>query len=85
MTRTPDKLVDMVAANDKLLKAMIALLALKDENLLDELRVVFRHALHSGSEIGEANAAVWAHIHRELELIAILVEDEGPDAPSGQH
>ncbi|THD59791.1 hypothetical protein [Phenylobacterium sp.] len=87
MARTPDKLTDIVIANDKLLKAMIALLALKDRYLLDELRVVFDH-VHDrdpGNEVGLANRAVWAHIREELNVIADMVGDEAsPDTNLGE-
>lgn len=85
MAQNPDKLANLVLANDKLLKAMVALLAMKDEHLLDELRIVFRHAIQSGSEIGQADEAVWAHIRHEMKVITDLVDEgEGGEEDGGE-
>jgi hypothetical protein len=40
----PDGLETIVRANDRLLKAFLALMAFKDEHLLSELRIVFAAA-----------------------------------------
>lgn len=75
-------ITDIVQANDKLLKALITLLAMRDEHLLDELRTVFGLAALEGSEIGNASAPAWKHIRRELAMIAKLVEgDDDDDEP----
>ena len=91
MAQSPDDLASMVRANDKLLKAMIGLLALKDSNLLDELRMVF--AMPVGGrrfEAGLPDEATWAHLRRELAAITAMVEEaEADDAaaspPAGLH
>jgi hypothetical protein len=63
-------------SNEKLLKALIVLLALKDEGLLDELRTIFTVAAMNGSEIGKADPQVWTEISRRLQVIEALVVDE---------
>jgi hypothetical protein len=70
----------VVASNEKLLKALIALLSIRDEALLDELKTIFTVAAAHGSEIGQADPKVWAEIRRELGLIDQLVygDDERP-------
>ena len=65
-------LATVVGANDKLLKALITLLALRDRELLEELNTVFHLA---GANGDEADAAL-SHIGRELEVIADLVADD---------
>jgi hypothetical protein len=84
MTATPeDTLRNVVNANDKLLKALIALLAVKDEHLLQELQMVFTIAGRTGNKIGEASSATWEHIRKELAMIAALVDSgDGEDGES---
>lgn len=72
----------MVQANDKLLKALVTLLALKDEHLLSELQTVFVIAGRLGNEIGEANEEAWRHLRHELKVIAALVQSEDDDSIS---
>ena len=74
-----DSLLNVVNANDKLLKALIALLAVKDEHLLQELQMVFTVAGRTGNKIGEASSSTWEHIRKELALIAALVDSEDDD------
>jgi hypothetical protein len=71
----PEALPALVNANDKLLKALVTLLALKDEHLLEELRIVFSAAIQNGNAIGEGDAPTWAHLRKELALISDLVDD----------
>ena len=54
-----------VAANDRLLKALIALLAMKDPGILKELPTVFAMAAREDGVIGEASAATWDRIGEE--------------------
>lgn len=75
----PADLVDIVQANDKLLKALITLLAMRDEHLLDELRTIFGLAAMEGNPIGNASAPAWKHVREELAMIAKLVEGEDYD------
>ncbi|ATQ43006.1 hypothetical protein [Caulobacter mirabilis] len=76
MGRAQTDIAEIVQANDKLLKALITLLAMRDEHLLDELRTVFGLAALEGSELGHASAPAWRHIRRELAMIARLVDDD---------
>ena len=69
-----DALTQMVRANDKLLKALVTLLAIKDEHLLDEMRTVFAAAVQSRNEIGRADQPTWDHIRHELRVIGNLVD-----------
>lgn len=70
-----DKLRAKIEANDRLLKALMTLLALRDPDLLDEMRAVFTIAKAEGSKIGRAEPEVWAHIRKELAMVAALAED----------
>ncbi len=74
--QSPVPLEVIVRSNEKLLKALIALLSLKDEHMLDELRTIFKLAARGGSEIGDADPAVWREIGRELDLIDALTGGE---------
>lgn len=71
---TGESLAAMVHANDKLLKALTILLALKDRHLLGELRTIFQDIISEDSELGAGDTATWAHLRHELELITTLVE-----------
>lgn len=64
-----------------MLKALIALLAIKDGHLLDEMRAVLFVARRDDSPIGDADAATWAHIRKELSSITDLIG--GEDARQG--
>jgi hypothetical protein len=72
--KLPDDLLAMVQANDKLLKALITLLAFRDEHLLPEMRIIFAGAGSRHSPIGEADAQTWTHVRRELAMIVKLVD-----------
>ena len=65
--------------NEKLIKALLALLVLKDEHLLDELCVVFDHARRQGGEIGQATPDVWQGVNQQINVLTELAsnEDEG--------
>jgi len=65
----------VVCANDKLLKALITLLAFKDQHLLNELRIVFAAAAVTDSPIANGGVETWTHVRHELDLIGDLVEE----------
>lgn len=67
-----------VAANDRLLKALIALLAMKDPGLLKELPTVFALAAREDGVIGEASAATWGRIGGEIRTIRDFLASESP-------
>lgn len=69
------KLRAKIEANDRLLKALMTLLALRDPDLLDELRAVFTIAKAEDSKVGRAAPEVWAHIQKELTIVAELARD----------
>jgi hypothetical protein len=61
-----------IAANDKLLKAVITLLAIKDPGLLDELDIIFALAEDEGSALADTDRRTRLHLKQELELIRSL-------------
>jgi len=61
-----------IAANDKLLKALVTLLAIKDPDLLDELDLIFTIAGEEESPIGAVDRRTRDHLRRELEMIRTL-------------
>ncbi|AYC99406.1 hypothetical protein [Neorhizobium sp. NCHU2750] len=61
-----------IAANDKLLKAVITLLAIKDPGLLDELDMIFALAADEGSSLADTDRRTRLHLQQELELIRSL-------------
>ena len=90
MAEAPPSLEVIVRSNEKLLKAMLALLSLKDDHFLGELKLVFAMASQQGSELGSADPKVWAEIQRELAVIDAIVdgdaeddEDDGPPSLDG--
>lgn len=60
-------------ANDRLLKALTTLLAIRDPNLLEELRIVFDLAAQTNNEIGKLGQDAWVHLEEEMALIEELV------------
>lgn len=80
MPQSPNpSLTPLILGNDKLLKALITLLALRDEHLMQELRTVFIVAHSHDNGIGDAGEDVWAHVRGELDLISSLIEDADAD------
>lgn len=65
--------------NEKLIKALIALLAVKDEHLLDELSIIFAHAREHGGEIGNAPKEVWAGVDHQMDVLMDLALNEDED------
>jgi len=78
-------LAAMVSANDKLLKALIGLLAIKDAHLLAELRTIFAMADHPAAPaVTAAESRTWARVRRELAIITDMVEGEDAEEPGGR-
>jgi hypothetical protein len=74
------RLTTTVVANDKLLKALLTLLSLKDEHLLDELTTVFLFASECAEGDDRLRDAAWAQVRQDLAMIANLVD--GCETPS---
>ena len=68
-----------VAANDRLLKALISLLSLRDPGLLQELPTVFALAAREHGVLGEATEATWERIGSELRTIREFMSTESPN------
>ncbi len=68
------------AANDRLLKAFIALLSMRDPSLLKELPTVFALAAREDGVIGEATEATWLRIGLELKELRAFLGRESPNA-----
>ncbi|SKA06215.1 hypothetical protein SAMN05428963_105202 [Consotaella salsifontis] len=66
------ELRNRIFANDRLLKALITLISLRDPHLLDELKEIFEFAAETGNPMGDAPAGAWEHLREELEAIAAL-------------
>ncbi len=62
--------------NEKLLKALLALLAVKDEHLLEELCVIFEHARQREGEIGEGGPDIWRGVDRQIGVLLDLAHGE---------
>jgi hypothetical protein len=73
-----------VAANDKLLKALIGLLAIKDDHLLGELRTIFAMAEAPGAAANATETRTWDQVRRGLELITDMVEGEDGEGAVGR-
>ena len=78
-TDGPSQVALTVAANDRLLKALIALLSLRDPGLLRELPTVFALAAREDGVIGEASSATWERIGAEIRAVRSFVATESPD------
>ena len=76
---SPREVALTVAANDRLLKALIALLAMRDPGLLRELPTVFALAAREDGVIGEASEATWNRIGGELRTIRSFLATESPN------
>jgi hypothetical protein len=67
------------AANDRLLKALIALFALKDPAFIKELQTIFALAAREDSVIGDASEATWGRVAEEIHAIRRFLSQEGPE------
>ena len=74
----PSEVALTVAANDRLLKALIALLAMRDPGLLKELPTVFALAAREDGVIGEATKATWDRVGSEIRSIRSFLATESP-------
>ncbi len=74
----PHEVALTVAANDRLLKGLIALLAMKDPGILKELPTVFALAAREDGVIGEATEATWERIGTEIRSIRDFLKTESP-------
>jgi hypothetical protein len=87
MPAAEDDIAALATANNKLLKALIGLLAVKDRHLLGELRTVFAMAGQRVSASSPAEARTWARVRSELDQITDMVEGDDDlsdgSAPSG--
>lgn len=70
---------ELTTANDRLLKAVIVLWALRDGNFLHELQTVFAMAAREGGLLGCSSEGVWTEIREELKQISDFVASESPD------
>ncbi len=78
--KTIDTAVRAEAA-DHLLKAVIALMAVRDPEFLRHLDRIFALADAHDSQISRMRPEVWAEVRREIGVIHDFVQ--GEDAPSG--
>ena|SRR5579875_1070951 len=77
---SPEQVALTVAANDRLLKALISILSLRDPGMLEELPTVFALAAReTGGVLGEASAATWDRIGAELRTIRDFMQTESPN------
>jgi hypothetical protein len=88
MTRTPIDPEIRAAAADHLVKAVLATLAVKDPDFIDQVRDIFLIATAYDSRIAPEREAVWAEVQSELQAVEALVkgpldDDEGEGAPNG--
>jgi hypothetical protein len=83
---TPDpQFAATVAANEKMLTALIGLLALKDPHLLGEMRTIFAMAAAPGPAEGSPEARTWARVRHELDIITDMVEGDDEAPPIESH
>ena len=69
-----------IEANDHLLKAVIALLTIKDPTFVKQLDDVFLMAEAQGDKIARMDAMAWAHIREELGVVrGFVLGDEDAD------
>ncbi len=70
----PD-LAPVVAANNKLIKALIGLLAIKDPHLLEDMRTVFAMAdPDDGAGLDTMESRTWARVRDDLAIIADMID-----------
>ena len=74
-----------IHAHDRLLKALITLLAIRDPELLAELDEIFSAEARNQSDPGASDTAVWQHLRSDLSMIRSLsIEDDACNG-HGQH
>lgn len=83
MTDIDSRLATTVESNEHLLKAIIALLSLKDPNFLKDLDQVFTVAALHDSPIAHMREATWLEVFKELNIVAEFLHGAGlPTASS---
>lgn len=78
------KLPTIVESNEHLLKAVIALLSLKDPTFLSQLDRVFTVAALHDSPIAQMRDDSWVEVFTELRIIGEFLHGAGVEAPSAE-
>ena len=74
-----------VHAHDRLLKALITLLAIRDPDLLAELDEIFSAEARDQSDPGASDVAVWRHLQSDLSTIRSLSAEDAFPTGNGRH
>jgi hypothetical protein len=72
-TDPPREVALTTAANDRLLKAFLALMSLREPGFMRELETVFTLAARDNSVIGDASEATWGRIASEIQAIGAFL------------
>ncbi len=82
MTDIDTRLATTVESNEHLLKAIVALLSLKDPDFLKDLDQVFTVAALHDSPIAHMRDDTWVEIFKELKIVADFLHGAGLPTPS---
>ena len=78
------KPLDQIEANDHLLKAVIALLTIKDPTFIAQLDEVFLVARCQQNKVGRMDPGAWAAIREELSVVRqFVIGDDEPEVKVG--
>ena len=77
MTDSDNALATIVESNEHLLKAIIALMSLKDPNFLKDLDQVFTVAALHDSPIAHMRDETWLEVFKELKIVAEFLHGAG--------
>ncbi|CAN5201118.1 hypothetical protein BH10PSE1_BH10PSE1_10740 [soil metagenome] len=80
----PADVTATVESNEHLLKAVIALLTIRDPDFLRQLDRVFALADAHDSKIGRMTPEAWAEIRREMTVVRDFVQGEDESMPVSQ-
>jgi hypothetical protein len=73
-----DELRARIFANDRLLKALLTLLVIRDPHLLEDIESVFALARTENSDVAALSAKGWEHLRQEIEMVRRLAETHEP-------
>ncbi|WP_428150944.1 hypothetical protein [Brevundimonas sp.] len=84
MTDIERDLPTLVESNEHLIKAIIALLSLRDPHFLKDLDQVFTVATLHDSPIAHMRDEAWSEVFRELKIVAEFLHGAGLPATSAE-
>lgn len=79
MSQNHDSFEQRLVAQDRLLKALIGVLTIKEPTLVQQLDSLFVVAAHQRNDTARMSQRAWEEIQKELNVIHQLIHGEGAE------